>query len=74
MRIKTLIAALALLAPLISRAPLWADETGAAAASSSDTARSSDWENMTFSATAIFTAAAALFVVSINNGSSGNAH
>jgi len=54
---------------LLSIANLQAAETGDAAVATAETAKDNHWQNWTFVGTAAVTAAAAVFLVSLDHGS-----
>lgn len=59
---------LLMFAALLSGGKLQAQNTGDAAVATAKTAKSNNWQNWTFAASALVTAAGAVFVVSMHNG------
>ena len=59
---------------LLIAASLPAQETGSAASSAASTGGGSEWENWTFAASALVTAAVGIFVVSTQDAASSHGH
>lgn len=57
---------------LFSSSDLSAQETGAAAASSTEVSKSSHWQNWVFAGSALVTAAVGVVIISLNTGGYGH--
>ncbi len=66
--------ALLTMTTLLSTGVLQAQTTGETAVATAQTATSNQWQNWTFAASAMATAAGAIFVVSMHNGNASSSH